>query len=140
MQKSYSAVCQANPHLYSSTPLIIHVLNLIKAIQKARSLGDRLKAFVPSLHEHTYFPINKKQAERRLTPICNLQRGAGGHLSNLDKEKQQVHCFLMPCMSTEPKQQSWKTLRRIRGQNTTKLTLGILEEIPFECYQAIKTI
>lgn len=41
---------------------------------------------------------------RRLTPISNLQRGAGDHLSNVDKENQQM--VLLLHIGTEMKQQS----------------------------------
>lgn len=60
----------------------------------------KLKGFVLSLSEPTYFPINKKQAERRLTPICNLQR-SWRPSEQLRQRKSAITLVLMLHMITE---------------------------------------
>lgn len=116
--RSYSEI------LLSSPPMLVFFhsfdhswLEFNKSHSSAKPDDEeiKLKGFVLSLSEPTYFPINKKQAERRLTPICNLQR-SWRPSEQLRQRKSAITLVLMLYIITEMKKQSWRTLRRIRRQ------------------------
>lgn len=122
--------------LFSSTPskpmlVFFHTFDSsslkFKDSHSSANTDDRYKGFALSSHEHTCFIcINTKQ-DRRLTPTCNLQRGWRPSEQPGQREAASA-LFLMPHMSTETKQQSWKTMRKIKKQKKFKLLLNATKQ------------
>lgn len=113
IQKSCTAVHQENPRLYSHTPLIIHVLNLRKAIQVQSQMTETDLKGLFWAYMNTPISPSIKCKLRRLTPISNLQRGAGDIWTTWTKKISKWFC----CFTLAQKWSSKAALRTVRKQH-----------------------